>query len=134
MTLFPKAAWPALSYFAPDILTELEARFDKASPGSKEQKAVREEAQVFIKEFRKFAVTTLISAGQNDLERLCQGQKARQDLEDRYFAKACVEFLKVDVTVTELERMRRLYQQYAPPTKSLAQALKALNKSGSFRQ
>lgn len=133
MNLFPKAAWPGLSFYAPDKLISMESRFDRARPGSPEQRAIREEAQSFIKEFKAFATSLLATEIQSDLERLVQWQKTNRDFQDRYFSKPCRELLEADLTMTELGRLLRLHKQYAPPTRSLAEALDALERSGKFR-
>ena len=133
MNLFPRTAWPGLTYYAPDKLISLESRFDRARPGSAEQRTIQEEAQSFIEEFKAFASVVLSTGVQSDLERLAEWQKTARNFEDRYFAKPCRELLEVDLTVTELERLLRLHKQYAPPTRHLAEALEALERSWKFR-
>jgi hypothetical protein len=132
MNLFPRAAWPGLSFYAPDKLISLESRFDRAAPGTEEQRNLREEAQRFVEEFRAFAASALVTRRQSDLERLAELQKIKRDAEHRSLIKACRQLLEVDLTATEMARLDHLQQQFRPPTTELTEALEVLEKSRRF--
>jgi hypothetical protein len=119
---FPQEAWPALVEFAPETSVELQLRFDEAAYGSDERRKIQVEIEKLIERFVESASPLLADQRKHDFVRAGEFVKVM-----RIFEKQLRGTMKMDLTLTEMERLHRLAdQQISKSMVRLHKALKAL--------